>query len=144
MLKVKTNIELFKHHLKTCAIVICIIICITVSHIYIAMRWKFVPYTSVVKTWHQKMCTCQYRVVGTHGLRSQFAFMVRQTRPIVDKKGLWNGCKVASTLWMWKIESITWYSLSGHSLIVALIKSPWWKRLCYLCLYKNKLSNCTM
>ena len=23
----------------------------------------------------------------------------------------------------------------GHSLIVALIKSPWWKMLCYLCLY---------
>ena len=25
-----------------------------------------------------------------------------------------------------------------HSLIVAFIKSPWWKMLCYLCLYNNK------
>ena len=30
--------------------------------------------------------------------------------------------------------------INGHSLIVALIKSPWWKMLCYLCLF-NKI-NC--
>ena len=38
MLKVKTNTELFKHHLKICATVICTIICTTGSHICIAVQ----------------------------------------------------------------------------------------------------------
>ena len=36
------------------------------------------------------------------------------------------------------IENRPVFSIKQHSLIVALIKLPWWKTLCYLCLYNKK------